>query len=153
MKRAVFPGSFDPITLGHEDIVVRGTELFDEIIVAIGVNSAKKSMYSLEARMQMLEVTFKHLPQVKIETFEGLTVDYCEKVDANWLLRGVRNANDYSFESTIAQMNKLQNNGLDTCILFTDPEFAPVSSTVIRDILQNGGDVSEFVPQAILQYL
>ena len=153
MKRAVFPGSFDPITLGHEDIVVRGTELFDEIIVAIGVNSAKKSMYSLEARMQMLEVTFKHLPQVKIETFEGLTVDYCEKVDANWLLRGVRNANDYSYESTIAQMNKLQNNGLDTCILFTDPEFAPVSSTVIRDILQNGGDVSEFVPQAILQYL
>lgn len=153
MKRAVFPGSFDPITLGHEDIVVRGTELFDEIIVAIGVNSAKKSMYSLEARMQMLEGTFKHLPQVKIETFEGLTVDYCEKVGANWLLRGVRNANDYSFESTIAQMNKLQNNGLDTCILFTDPEFAPVSSTVIRDILQNGGDVSEFVPQAILQYL
>ena len=153
MTRAVFPGSFDPITLGHEDIVVRGTELFDEIIVAIGVNSAKKSMYSLEVRKQMLEDTFKHLPQVKIETFEGLTVDYCEKVDANWLLRGVRNANDYSFESTIAQMNKLQNNGLDTCILFTDPEFAPVSSTVIRDILQNGGDVSEFVPQAILQYL
>lgn len=153
MKRAVFPGSFDPITLGHEDIVVRGTELFDEIIVAIGVNSAKKSMYSLEVRKQMLEDTFKHLPQVKIETFEGLTVDYCEKVDANWLLRGVRNANDYSYESTIAQMNKLQNNGLDTCILFTDPEFAPVSSTVIRDILQNGGDVSEFVPQAILQYL
>jgi len=153
MKRAVFPGSFDPITLGHEDIVVRGTELFDEIIVAIGVNSAKKSTYSLEVRKQMLEDTFKHLPQVKVETFEGLTVDYCEKVDANWLLRGVRNANDYSFESTIAQMNKLQNNGPDTCILFTDPEFAPVSSTVIRDILQNGGDVSEFVPQAILQYL
>lgn len=153
MKRAVFPGSFDPITLGHEDIVVRGTELFDEIIVAIGVNSAKKSMYSLEVRKQMLEDTFKHLPQVKIEMFKGLTVDYCEKVDANWLLRGVRNANDYSYESTIAQMNKLQNNGLDTCILFTDPEFAPVSSTVIRDILQNGGDVSEFVPQAILQYL
>lgn len=153
MKRAVFPGSFDPITLGHEDIVVRGTELFDEIIVAIGVNSAKKSMYSLEVRKQMLEDTFKHLPQVKIEMFKGLTVDYCEKVDANWLLRGVRNANDYSYESTIAQMNKLQNKGLDTCILFTDPEFAPVSSTVIRDILQNGGDVSEFVPQAILQYL
>lgn len=153
MKRAVFPGSFDPITLGHEDIVVRGTELFDEIIVAIGVNSAKKSMYPLELRKQMLEDTFKHLPQVKIETFEGLTVGYCEKVDANWLLRGIRNANDYSFENTIAQMNKLQNNGLDTCILFTDPEFAPVSSTVIRDILQNGGDVSEFVPQAILQYL
>lgn len=153
MKRAVFPGSFDPITLGHEDIVIRGTELFDEIIVAIGVNSAKNSMYSLEMRKQMLEDTFKYLPQVKIETFEGLTVDYCEQVEANWLLRGVRNANDYSYESTIAQMNKLQNNGLDTCILFTDPEFAPVSSTVIRDILQNGGDVSEFVPQAILQHL
>jgi pantetheine-phosphate adenylyltransferase len=153
MKRAVFPGSFDPITLGHEDIVIRGTELFDEIIVAIGVNSAKNSMYSLEMRKQMLEDTFKYLPQVKIETFEGLTVDYCKQVEANWLLRGVRNANDYSYESTIAQMNKLQNNGLDTCILFTDPEFAPVSSTVIRDILQNGGDVSEFVPQAILQHL
>ena len=153
MKRAVFPGSFDPITLGHEDIVIRGTELFDEIIVAIGVNSAKNSMYSLEMRKQMLEDTFKYLPQVKIETFESLTVDYCEQVEANWLLRGVRNANDYSYESTIAQMNKLQNNGLDTCILFTDPEFAPVSSTVIRDILQNGGDVSEFVPQAILQHL
>ena len=153
MKRAVFPGSFDPITLGHEDIVIRGTELFDEIIVAIGVNSAKNSMYSLEMRKQMLEDTFKSLPQVRIEAFEGLTLDYCEQVEAKWLLRGVRNANDYSYESTIAQMNKLQNNGLDTCILFTDPEFAPVSSTVIRDILQNGGDVSEFVPQAILQHL
>ena len=150
MKRAVFPGSFDPITLGHEDIVVRGTELFDEIIVAIGVNSAKKSMYSLEVRKQMLEDTFKHLPQVKIETFEGLTVDYCEKVDANWLLRGVRNANDYSFEYHRPN-EQAPKQWSDICTL-TDPEFAPVSSTVIRDILQNG-DVSEFVPQAILQYL
>ena len=153
MKRAVFPGSFDPITLGHEDIVVRGCELFDEIIVAIGVNSAKHSKYSLEVRKQMLEETFKHMPQVKIDTFEGLTVNYCSKVDANWLLRGVRNSNDYSYERTIAQMNKLQNNGLDTCILFTDPEFAPVSSTIIRDILNNGGDVTEFVPQAIIQFM
>lgn len=153
MKRAVFPGSFDPITLGHEDIVVRGCELFDEIIVAIGVNSAKHSKYSLEVRKQMLEETFKHLPQVKIDAFEGLTVNYCSKVDANWLLRGVRNSNDYSYERTIAQMNRLQNNGLDTCILFTDPEFAPVSSTIIRDILNNGGDVTEFVPQAIIQFM
>lgn len=153
MKRAVFPGSFDPITLGHEDIVVRGAELFDEIIVAIGVNSAKNSMFSLEVRKQMLKETFKHLPQVKIQTFEGLTVDYCKQVDATWLLRGVRNSSDYEYESSIAQMNKLLHADLDTCILFTDPEFAPISSTIVRDILKNSGDVSEFVPQAVLQFL
>ena len=106
MRRAVFPGSFDPITLGHENIIRRALPMFDEIIVAIGVNESKKTMFSLEQRVQMLKMVFSDVPQVKVDTFAGLTVNFCEKVNANWMLRGVRNGGDFEYERTIAQMTK-----------------------------------------------
>ena len=153
MRRAVFPGSFDPITLGHENIIRRAIPMFDEIIVAIGVNDSKKTMFTLEQRVQMLKNVFSNSPSVRVATFVGLTVNFCEKVQADWMLRGVRNGGDFEYERTIAQMTKKLNPSLETIILFTDPEFAPISSTVVRDILANGGDVSQFVPKAVLDFV
>ena len=153
MKRAVFPGSFDPITLGHENIIRRALPMFDEIIVAIGVNGSKKTKFTLDQRVQMLKNVFANAPSVRIETFEGLTVNFCEEVKADWLLRGVRNGGDFEYERTIAQMTKKLKPALETIILFTDPEFAPISSTLVRDILTNGGDVSKFVPKAVLDFV
>ena len=153
MRRAVFPGSFDPITLGHENIIRRAIPMFDEIIVAIGVNDSKKTMFTLEQRVQMLKNVFSNAPSVRVTTFVGLTVNFCEEVKADWMLRGVRNGGDFEYERTIAQMTKKLNPSLETIILFTDPEFAPISSTVVRDILANGGDVSQFVPIAVLDFV
>ena len=153
MRRAVFPGSFDPITLGHENIIRRAIPMFDEIVIAIGVNGPKKTMFTLAQRVQMLKNVFENAPSVKVETFGGLTVRFCEEVNADWMLRGVRNGGDFEYERTIAQMTKKLNPSLETIILFTDPEFAPISSTVVRDILANGGDVSNFVPKAVLDFV
>ncbi len=153
MRRAVFPGSFDPITLGHENIIRRAIPMFDEIVIAIGVNGSKKTMFTLEQRIQMLKNVFANASSVKVETFGGLTVRFCEEVNADWMLRGVRNGGDFEYERTIAQMTKKLNPSLETIILFTDPEFAPISSTVVRDILANGGDVSNFVPKAVLDFV
>ena len=153
MRRAVFPGSFDPITLGHENIIRRAIPMFDEIVIAIGVNGSKKTMFTLAQRVQMLKNVFENAPSVKVETFGGLTVRFCEEVNADWMLRGVRNGGDFEYERTIAQMTKKLNPSLETIILFTDPEFAPISSTVVRDILANGGDVSNFVPKAVLDFV
>ena len=153
MRRAVFPGSFDPITLGHENIIRRAIPMFDEIVIAIGVNGSKKTMFTLEQRVQMLKTVFANAPSVKVETFGGLTVRFCEEVNADWMLRGVRNGGDFEYERTIAQMTKKLNPSLETIILFTDPEFAPISSTVVRDILANCWDVSNFVPKAVLDFV
>ena len=152
MRRAVFPGSFDPITLGHENIIRRAIPMFDEIVIAIGVNGSKKTMFTLEQRVQMLKTVFANAPSVKVETFGGLTVRFCEEVNADWMLRGVRNGGDFEYERTIAQMTKKLNPSLETIILFTDPEFAPISSIFIY-ILANGGDVSNFVPKAVLDFV
>lgn len=146
MKRAVFPGSFDPITRGHLNILERSVSLFDEVIVAVGVNSAKRSMFSLEQRMAWLESVCARFPHVRVESFEGLTADFCRANDAQWLLRGVRNGGDFEYERTIAQMTKVLHPSLETVILFTDPEFAHIHSNVVREILKNGGDASAFVP-------
>ncbi len=149
MKRAVFPGSFDPITKGHENILRRALPLFDEVIIGIGVNSNKQSMFSLEQRLEWLNEVFADLPKVKALSYEGLTADFCKKVDAQWLIRGVRNGGDFEYERTIAQMTHQLSPAIETVILFTDPEYAPIHSTVVREILRNHGDVSSFVPQAI----
>jgi pantetheine-phosphate adenylyltransferase len=148
-KIAVFPGSFDPITRGHENIVRRGAVLFDEVIVAIGINSTKQSMFPLEKRKQWIEQTFQDLPNVRVETYEGLTVDFCKMNNAHFLLRGLRNGGDFEYERTIAHMNKALMPSLETVLVFTDPEFASVHSTVIREIFKNKGDVSQFVPKQI----
>ena len=148
-KRAVFPGSFDPITRGHENILRRAAGLFDEIVVAIGVNQDKRSMFPLEQRIAWCEATFADLDNVRVDRFEGLTADYCRSIEAGWLIRGVRNGGDFEYERTIAQMTKYLDDGLETLILFTDPEHAPISSSVVRDIVHHGGEVSRFVPDAV----
>lgn len=152
MRVAVFPGSFDPITLGHEDVVRRASQLFDKIIVAIGVNSSKKYMFSLEERKQMLETVFSDLENIELVSFQGLTSDFCAEVGAKWILRGVRNSSDFEYECTIAQMNKKLAPSLETTILFTSEEYSSISSTVVREILANKGDVSAFVPKVVSEF-
>jgi pantetheine-phosphate adenylyltransferase len=153
MKKAVFPGSFDPITRGHLNILERSIPLFDEIVLAVGVNSAKNSMFSMEKRLRWLELVTAKFSNVTVETFEGLTSDFCTQKEAHWLIRGVRNGGDFEYERTIAQMTKSLNPELETVILFTDPEFAHIHSNVVREILRNGGDASAFIPEALSQEL
>ena len=149
MRKAVFPGSFDPITIGHSALVERAIPLFDEIVVAIGHNSAKKYMYSLEQRTAWIEAVFAHAPNVLVASYEGLTTDYCKSIGANFLLRGLRSAKDFDFEQPIAQMNRAIGDGLETVFLVTNPEHAAINSTIIRDIVRNGGDASAFVPKQV----
>ena len=147
-KVAVFPGSFDPITKGHESIIKRASLLFDKIVVAIGVNSSKKHMFSLEQRIRFCEATFNE-SNISIDTYEGLTIDYCTNIGARYLLRGLRTSADFEYESGIAQMNKEMKSETDTIFMLTPPELSAISSTIVRDILKNGGDVSQFVPSGI----
>ncbi len=148
-KIAVFPGSFDPITKGHESIINRAIPLFDKIIVAVGINSEKKYFYSLEKRIQSLEVVFKNQPKVEIASYSGLTVDFCKKVNAKYILRGLRTSSDFEFERAIAQMNKSMMNEVETIFMLTTPEFSAISSSIVRDIIRNGGDATQFVPNGV----
>jgi len=149
MKIAVFPGSFDPITNGHQDIIERALPLFDKIIVAIGVNTNKKYHFSLEQRQNFISETFKNNPKIEIATYQGLTIDFCKKTNANYIVRGIRNVADYNYENSIAQMNKAMENNIETIFIPTLPELTAINSTIVRDILINGGDISQFVPSAI----
>jgi pantetheine-phosphate adenylyltransferase len=153
MRIALFPGSFDPITLGHENVVRRAVPMFDQIVVAVGRHSSKKGMFSVERRVAMIQATFADCPSVRIESYDGLTADFCKEVGAQFQLRGVRNAVDLSYEQTLAQMTRAMHPDLDTVVLLTDREFAPIHSTVVRDVLSHGGDVSSFVPAAVLPFL
>ncbi|MDT0552402.1 pantetheine-phosphate adenylyltransferase [Urechidicola vernalis] len=150
MKRAVFPGSFDPITLGHVDIIKRAIPLFDEIIIAIGINADKKYMFETEERKSFIEIAFKDEPKIKTGTYTGLTVDYCKKIDANFILRGLRNPADFEFEKAIAQTNR-KLSGIETVFLLTSAETSYISSSIVRDILRNNGDVSVLVPTSVLK--
>ena len=150
MKRiAVFPGSFDPITLGHTSIVNRALPLFDEIIVAIGNNSQKKYMFDLNQRERWIKECFASEPKVKVELYSGLTVEFCEKRNAKFILRGLRNQQDFEYERSIAQMNRKLNDEIETVFLFTESEYAAINSTIVRDIVRNGGDVNQFLPKEI----
>jgi pantetheine-phosphate adenylyltransferase len=147
MKIAVFPGSFDPITKGHEDIVKRALPLFDKIIVALGVNSTKRYYFSQEERLEFLNATFAAEPKIEVDVFQKLTVDYCKEKNATFILRGLRNSNDFNFETTIAMLNRDIGDGLETMFLLTSPEYSYYSSTVVREILKGEGDGSIFVPE------
>ncbi len=150
MRRiAVFPGSFDPFTVGHEGIVRRALVMFDEIIIAVGANALKKSYYSLTTRENMITRVFKDEPRIRIDHYEGLTVDYCRKHGAGFLLRGLRTAADFEFERAIAQVNKTIAPDIESVFILTVPEHASVNSTIVRDIIRSGGDASMFVPSAI----
>lgn len=148
MKKAVFPGSFDPVTLGHIDIIERGLPLFDEIILAIGVNADKKYMFSQEDRVRFLEQTFKDEPRIKVMTYEGMTVDFCKKQQANFILRGLRSSTDFDFEKVIGQTN-YKMSGIETLFFITSSGKSHISSTVVRDVIRNGGDYSFMVPKAV----
>lgn len=148
-KIAVFPGSFDPFTIGHESIVRRALSLFDEIIIAVGANALKKSYYSLETRKEMISRVFKNDPMIKVDHYEGLTVEYCRQRDAHYLLRGLRTSADFEFERAIAQINRALEDDIESVFLLTIPEHSAINSTIVRDIIRSGGDASRFVPDAI----
>ena len=148
MKRALFPGSFDPITLGHFDIIQRGVKLFDEVVVAIGVNADKAYMFSLEERKTFIEETFKSEPRVKVVTYQGLTVDFCKKIDAEFILRGLRNPADFEFEKAIAHTNRKLSK-IETVFLLTAARTSYISSSIVRDVIRNNGNYSILVPDSV----
>jgi len=148
MRIAVFPGSFDPITLGHHDIIKRGIGLFDKIIVAIGVNAEKKYMFPIEQRKKFIEESFKDEPKVEVITYEGLTIDLCKKVGAQFILRGLRNPADFEFEKAIAHTNR-ELSQIETVFLLTAARTSYISSSIVRDVLRNGGDYTILVPDAV----
>lgn len=148
-KIAIFPGSFDPFTVGHESIVRRSVSLFDTIIVAVGVHSGKQPLMSVASRVAMINEVFRNDDKVSCASFEGLTVDFCRKVNANYMLRGIRTAADFEYERAIAQINKKMLPEVESVFLLTNPEHTPVNSTIIRDIIRNGGDASQFLPASI----
>lgn len=148
-KIAVFPGSFDPFTVGHENIVLRALGLFDRIIVAIGIHATKQPLLKIESRVRMVTRIFKDYENVSVDSYRGLTVDYCRKVKATHLLRGIRTSADFEYERAIAQINKKMLPSVESVFLLTSPEHTPVTSTLIRDIIRNEGDASQFLPKGI----
>ena len=149
MKKAIFPGSFDPITNGHFDIIKRGVSLFDEVIVAIGVNAEKKYMFSLDERKRFIEEAFKDEPKVRVITYSGLTIDLCKKENAEFILRGLRNPADFEFEKAIAHTNRMMSK-IETVFLLTAARTSFISSSIVRDVLRNGGDITQLVPESVL---
>jgi pantetheine-phosphate adenylyltransferase len=148
-KIAVFPGSFDPITVGHQSIINRAVNIFDKIIVAVGENSEKANFFSMEQRMKWIELVFANEDRVSVDRYSGLTVDFCKKVNARFILRGLRTSADFEFERSIGQVNKQIYPGIETVFLLTTPEHTAINSSIVRDILRNGGDASMFVPSEV----
>ena len=145
MKRAIFPGSFDPFTIGHHDIVLRGLQLFDEIIIGIGHNISKRDAFPLEERLAAIQSAFKSEPRIKVMAYDGLTVDFATEQQAQFILRGVRSVQDFEYERNIAEANK-QLSGIETVLLYTRPEYAHISSTLLRDLRAHGKDISPYLP-------
>ncbi|SDM92869.1 pantetheine-phosphate adenylyltransferase [Kriegella aquimaris] len=148
MRRAVFPGSFDPITLGHFDIIQRGITLFDELIIAIGINADKKYMFTLEERMGFIEKAFEGEPKITVKTYKGLTIDFCRQTNSNFILRGLRNPGDFEFEKAIAHTNRKLSE-IETVFLLTSSGKSYISSSIVRDVIRNGGDYTELVPDSV----
>ena len=148
MKKAVFPGSFDPLTLGHCDIINKSLNLFDEIVLAIGVNSSKENMFSIDQRKKFINDEFVNEEKIKILTYDGLTVDFCKTINADFIVRGLRNPADFEFEKTIAQTNK-KLTGIETVFFLTSPETAYISSSIVREIIANKGEYTKLVPKSV----
>ena len=147
-KIAIFPGTFDPFTIGHLSVVERGLELVDEIIIAIGVNLNKKSFFSVEDRMDMIQILFRLNPRVKVKSYEGLTVDFAKECGAGFILRGIRSVNDFEYEKNIADVNR-EISGIDTFVLFTESNYSHISSSIVRELLTYGKSVKHFIPDEL----
>jgi len=150
-RTCLFPGTFDPVTLGHVDIISRAVPLFDKIIVGIGRNVTKEPMFSAEQRLEWIREIFKAEPKVDGAIYEGLTVDFCKKVNANFILRGIRYVSDFEYEKAIADANRTLDNSIETIFLTCEPKYTSVASTIVRDIIRNGGDVSHFLPEIVFK--
>lgn len=148
-KIAVFPGSFDPITKGHESVLKRALPLFDKLYIAIGINAEKKEFFSIEKRMEWINFVFEDYPSVEVIKYQGLTVDLCKKVNAKYILRGLRTSADFEFERSIGQINRKLYPGIETVFILTAPEYTSLNSSIVRDILRHGGDANQFVPEGI----
>jgi pantetheine-phosphate adenylyltransferase len=149
----LFPGTFDPVTLGHIDIINRAIPLFDKIYVGIGINSSKSPMFSAEQRMEWFKEIYKHEPRVESVVYDGLTVNYCKVIHANFILRGIRYVSDFEYEKTIADANRTLDKNIETIFLTGEPKYTSVASTIVRDIIRNGGDASPFLPEAVTRSL
>lgn len=147
-RKAIFPGTFDPFTVGHDSLVRRALEIVDELVIAIGVNDTKKAFFTLEERIAMIQGLYKEDPRVSVKSYNSLTVDFAEEIDAHFIVRGIRTINDFEYEKTIADMNRTIA-GVETIILFTEPELTHISSTIVRELLRYGRDVSKFIPRGI----
>jgi pantetheine-phosphate adenylyltransferase len=153
MRICLFPGTFDPLTLGHVDIINRALPLFDKIIVGIGINTAKAPMFSPEQRLQWIKEIYKDEERVEGAVYEGLTVNYCQKINAHFILRGIRYVSDFEYEKTIADANRTLDRGIETVFLTGEPKYTSVASTIVRDIIRNGGDASHFLPEVVFSSL
>jgi pantetheine-phosphate adenylyltransferase len=145
----LFPGTFDPVTLGHIDIIDRAVALFDHLVIGIGINSAKQPMFPLEKRMQWCKAIYKDNPAITVQAYEGLTVNFCNKIRAGYILRGIRYVSDFEYEKSIAAMNRRLDSRIETIFLVSSPEFSTVASTLVRDVIRNGGDASPFLPKPV----
>jgi pantetheine-phosphate adenylyltransferase len=153
MNICLFPGTFDPVTLGHIDIILRAKPLFETIIIGVGRNSSKTPMFSAEQRLQWFEDIFKDEPGITAEIYEGLTINFCKKVGARFILRGIRYVSDFEYEKAIADANRTLDKGIETFFLTGEPKYTSVGSTIVRDIIRNGGDASPFLPDAVIESL
>jgi pantetheine-phosphate adenylyltransferase len=148
MEKALFPGSFDPITLGHIDIVTQGLLLFDEIIIAVGENSSKNNLFTMDQRLAFITEVFENNPKISVISYKGMTVDLCQKIDVNFILRGLRNSVDFEFEKSIAQVNR-DMASVETVFLLASSTTAHISSTIVREVIKNNGAYQKFVPSAV----
>lgn len=150
MNKAIFPGSFDPITIGHQSIIERALTLFDEIVIAVGINATKKTLYSVEQRIEWIEKCFVNQPKIIVKSYSELTVDFCKKENAKFILRGLRTSADFEFERGIGQVNKILKPEIETIFMLTSAAHTPISSSIVRDVIKHNGDISKLVPEAIL---
>jgi len=153
MKIALFPGSFDPVTKAHVDILKRALPLFDKVVIGIGLNSTKAAYLTLEKRKEMLRAVFADQPKVEVQTYEGLTVEFCKKIQSNYMIRGIRTVSDFEYEKAIAQMNHALEPEIESIFIVSKPGYSSISSTIVRDIMRNKGDVKQFIPKEAFDLL
>ncbi|HVB04242.1 MAG TPA: pantetheine-phosphate adenylyltransferase [Chitinophagaceae bacterium] len=145
----LFPGTFDPVTNGHVDIISRALDLFDELNIGVGVNSGKTAMFTVEQRVNWFKSIYKEEPKVKVYAYSGLTVEFCNRLDARFILRGIRYVSDFEYEKSIADMNRQLDHGIETIFLTCSPRYSTIASTLVRDVILNGGDASRFLPEPV----